>query len=70
MRITARKRSALFALGVAATLGFGAAQALAEPTAAEPEAGQCQSICVFQCGAPGGREIIRGGPCICCIRDS
>jgi hypothetical protein len=58
-------RSAALAAAVAAPLGFGTAQALAAPAEAE-SASACQSICVFQCGAPGGREIIRGGPCICC----
>lgn len=55
-----------FAALVVAGLGFGGAQALAAPSAATAGPGECQSICVFQCGAPGGREIIRGGPCICC----
>ncbi len=59
-------RTAALAAAVAAPLGFGAAQALAAPADAEASANACQSICVFQCGAPGGREIIGGGPCICC----
>lgn len=59
-------RKAVLAAAVAAPLGFGAAQALAAPPEAETSANTCQSICIFQCGAPGGREIIRGGPCICC----
>lgn len=61
-------RKAAFSVAVAASLGFGAAQALASPARAEAGTDECQSICVFQCGAPGGREIIRGGPCICCLR--
>lgn len=59
-------RNAALAAAVAAPLAFGAAQALATPAEPETRANACQSICVFQCGAPGGREIIRGGPCICC----
>lgn len=53
-----------FALAVGATLAFGGAQALAAPGAIP--ASHCDdSICVFQCGAPG-IEIYRG-ICICCV---
>ena len=64
MMVIHSARKALFALGVAGTLGFGATQALAAP--GEPaKALQCFPECEEQCGPPRG-TMLRNGVCICC----
>jgi hypothetical protein len=65
--LTDTLRGAVFALGVAGTLGFGTAQAFAAPAEAAVGAPRCDDgICTFHCGSAGGREIYRG-ICICCL---
>ena len=66
-RIGSRLQTSAFALVLAASLGFGAAGALAAPGEGRGGARACDQdrICTFQCGAAGGREIYRG-ICICC----
>lgn len=62
-RIAGRCRTAGL-LAVAGGLAFGGTQALAAPGNVAPS--HCDdSICVFQCGAPG-YEVYRG-ICICCV---
>jgi hypothetical protein len=60
-------KKAMFALGVAATLGFGATQAFASPGQARA-AGQCFPECYDQCGEAMGTKL-RNGVCICCAVD-
>ena len=66
-RMRSRLQTSAFALALAASLGFGATQALAAPGGDRGTARACDQdrICTFQCGAAGGREIYRG-ICICC----
>jgi hypothetical protein len=66
-----RTRGGIFALTMAAALGFGAAQAFASPGAAEAEragsGGQCRRDCI-QRGYDGG--FCDQGGCICIIQVS
>ena len=61
-----RIRSALFGLGIAGTLAFGAAQAFAAPGQA-PRKLECNATtaCYTQCGPYLG-ELLPGGRCECC----
>jgi hypothetical protein len=64
MKRTGTLRSAVFALGVAGTLGFGATQAMAAPDAS-PRASSCYPECESQCGPSWGYPL-RNGVCVCC----
>lgn len=64
MKRTGNVRAALFALGVAGTLGFGATQALAAPQA-PAKALSCFPECEKQCG-PAMGTLLSNGICICC----
>ena len=58
-------RTVAFSLAVVGSLAFGAAQALAEPGAAELRRDQCYPECADRCqGYPG--YPLSNGVCVCC----
>lgn len=65
MKQTGTLRMAVFALGIAGTLGFGATQALAEPSADTARGQQCYEVCIDRCGPEGGYPL-NNGMCVCC----
>jgi len=63
-----RARRMAFAAAVTAAMGFGAAQALAQPNPARDEARACSdSLCARACSAAGfhGGFCNSGGGCSC-----
>ena len=66
-RIGSRMRTGLFAALVAASLGFGARQALAEAAGDTGEARSCftTKACWSVCGTGGG-VLNAYGRCVCC----
>ncbi len=65
-RIASHWKAALFGAAIAASLGFGGAQALAAPTAAENAAACTNTYCKKICGDLGGNWVPAAGRCYCC----
>lgn len=66
-RIAPIWKTALFAAATVASLGFGAAQALATPRAAGAAApAACSRWACPECGSLGGQWVPMDGKCYCC----
>ena len=62
-RIVRKGYSALLALAVAGSLGFGVTQAVARPSSDDGVARACTQ-CLRECGSLGG--VFKSGRCLCC----